>query len=155
MNPADPIQVAPGADAGVTRRHLLDSLLAGGACIWAAGIAIPTSLYLWPAGTGGPDEAYVKAGTIADFPVGSARLLQHRGKPLIVLRLSTDEFRAFSAICTHLGCIVRWDDATRRIHCPCHAGFFGPDGAVLSGPPPRPLPAYKVVAAGDELRVYT
>lgn len=145
----------PKADGNVSRRNLLDALLAAGACVWAAGIAVPTAIYLWPARASGPGEGRVKAGSIKDFPVGSARMLQHRGKPLMVLRLTDTEFRAFSAICTHLACVVRWDEATRQIHCPCHAGFFGPDGAVRSGPPPRPLPTYQVAAAGDELWVYT
>jgi cytochrome b6-f complex iron-sulfur subunit len=151
MHPPD--QTRPEVP-GVTRRHLLDSALACGACVWAAGVAVPAAVYLWPAGAGGTDEDFVRAGAVKDYAVGSARVFQHRGKPLLVVRLSDTEFRAFSAICTHLGCIVRWDEAARRIHCPCHAGFFGPDGAVLGGPPPRPLPAYKVVAAGDEVRVY-
>lgn len=151
MNPTDHDGAAPDA---VTRRHLLDSLLACGACVWAAGVAVPAAVYLWPAAASGPDEDFVRAGPVKDFAVGSARVFQHRGKPLLVLRLSDTEFRAFSAICTHLGCVVRWDEGRRQIHCPCHAGFFGADGAVLGGPPPRPLPAYKVVAAGDEVRVY-
>jgi rieske iron-sulfur protein len=55
---------------------------------------------------------------------------------------------AYSAICTHLGCTVRFSEEPMaqapfpHIHCPCHAGMFDPQhGArVLSGPPPRPLP---------------
>ena len=48
---------------------------------------------------------------------------------------------ALSATCTHLGCQVRWEAADRQFHCPCHGGVYGADGAVLSGPPPRPLEA--------------
>src|SRR5687768_13832010 len=72
----------PKADGNVSRRNLLDALLAAGACVWAAGIAVPTAIYLWPARASGPGEGRVKAGSIKDFPVGSARMLQHRGKPL-------------------------------------------------------------------------
>lgn len=145
----------PAGDGGsMTRRTVLDTLLAAGACVWAAGVAAPAAAYLWPAHAGGPGDEFVKAGSVKDFPVGGARMIQHQGKPVVVLRLGESEFRAFSAICTHLGCVVRWDEQSRQIHCPCHAGFFGPDGAVLSGPPPRPLTAHKVVVAGDELRVY-
>ena len=44
-----------------------------------------------------------------------------------------------AATCTHLGCNVSWRKAESRFACPCHAGFYDPDGNVISGPPPRPL----------------
>lgn len=46
---------------------------------------------------------------------------------------------ALSATCTHLGCQVRWDAATKNFRCPCHGGVFDTQGNVVSGPPPRPL----------------
>jgi Rieske Fe-S protein len=46
---------------------------------------------------------------------------------------------ALSATCTHLGCQVRWDAATKNFRCPCHGGVFDAQGDVVSGPPPRPL----------------
>lgn len=46
---------------------------------------------------------------------------------------------AFSAQCTHLGCNVRWRKDESRFACPCHQGYYDTDGAVISGPPPRPL----------------
>ena len=80
-------------------------------------------------------------------------MIQGEGKPVLVIAAGEKRFRAFSAICTHLGCIVKWDPATQKILCPCHAGVFGADGRVLSGPPPRPLPEYEVVQIGNELKV--
>ncbi|MGE0706326.1 MAG: ubiquinol-cytochrome c reductase iron-sulfur subunit [Vicinamibacterales bacterium] len=50
------------------------------------------------------------------------------GQPLVV-----------AATCTHLGCNVSWQKDESRFACPCHAGFYDPDGQVISGPPPRPL----------------
>ena len=49
------------------------------------------------------------------------------------------EFLALSAVCTHLGCNVRWREGESRFACPCHAGFYDANGNVISGPPPRPL----------------
>jgi Rieske Fe-S protein len=50
------------------------------------------------------------------------------------------DVRAISATCTHLGCRVRWDQRASRFRCPCHGGEYDPEGRVVSGPPPRPLP---------------
>jgi Rieske Fe-S protein len=49
------------------------------------------------------------------------------------------EVKAFSATCTHLGCQVHWDGSARQFRCPCHGGAYAMDGAVVEGPPPRPL----------------
>jgi menaquinol-cytochrome c reductase iron-sulfur subunit len=48
-------------------------------------------------------------------------------------------FTALSAVCTHLGCNVRWSKAASHFTCPCHQGIYDSQGAVISGPPPRPL----------------
>ncbi|MEX2660749.1 MAG: ubiquinol-cytochrome c reductase iron-sulfur subunit [Vicinamibacterales bacterium] len=59
---------------------------------------------------------------------------------------------ALSATCTHLGCRVRWDAPSTRFRCPCHGGVFDARGAVVEGPPPRPLDRVEVrVDAGTVL----
>lgn len=136
-----------------TRRDFLDRAIFGGLALCAGGMAIPSFLYLMPAGSRGPTSLPVDAGTADSLPEGTARMIQSEGRPILVVAQPQGRFRAFSAICTHLGCVVRWDDATRRILCPCHDGVFGADGSVVSGPPPRPLREYKVVRVGNGLQV--
>ncbi len=48
-------------------------------------------------------------------------------------------FVVFSRVCTHLGCLVRWDEKKGQFLCPCHGGVFDKAGNVVVGPPPRPL----------------
>ncbi len=56
-----------------------------------------------------------------------------------VKRVKEDKIIAISAGCTHLGCIVTWDEDQKIFKCPCHDGRFDADGKVISGPPPAPL----------------
>ena len=80
-------------------------------------------------------------GTTNDFPTGQGKVVPVNDKAVIVVNTAQGGTKAFSAICTHLGCIVEWDQNRQFIHCPCHDGRFNPiNGAVISGPPPAPLP---------------
>ena len=140
-------------DPQPSRRSVLDLAIKGGLAAGACAMAAPAFAYLLPAGSRGPRETLVSAGPADTFEPSTARMIQGEGKPVIVVATEGKKFRAFSAICTHLGCIVKWDAASRKILCPCHAGVFGPDGQVISGPPPRPLPPYEVIQVGNELKV--
>jgi glycine/D-amino acid oxidase-like deaminating enzyme/nitrite reductase/ring-hydroxylating ferredoxin subunit len=69
-----------------------------------------------------------------EIPRGEGRLVRTHGKMLAVYRDDAGETHVRSAVCTHLGCIVRWNDAERSWDCPCHGSRFDVDGAVLNGP---------------------
>ena len=70
--------------------------------------------------------------------------LTTRAKSLVyVKRLNNDEVVAISAACTHLGCIVTWNEDQQIFKCPCHDGRYDPQGRVISGPPPQPLRRHK------------
>ncbi len=90
-------------------------------------------------------------GTTADIPAGGGKVVAMGSKPAIVV--NTDQgVKAFSAICPHLGCVVAWNDLIGAIQCPCHDGRFNPSsGAVISGPPPGPLPPINVSVEGDQI----
>ena len=60
-------------------------------------------------------------------------------KLVYVKRVKGDQVIAVSAGCTHLGCIVTWDEDGKIFKCPCHDGRYDADGKVISGPPPLPL----------------
>ena len=60
---------------------------------------------------------------------------------------------ALSTICSHLGCLVRWDAGTGTLACPCHRASFGLEGQVLEGPPPRPLESFLVQIVEDRVIV--
>ncbi|MBI3450099.1 MAG: Rieske (2Fe-2S) protein [Acidobacteria bacterium] len=57
----------------------------------------------------------------------------------VIVARRADGFRALSSICTHLGCITRYQPDAGVIACPCHGSRFSLDGEVIGGPAPRPL----------------
>lgn len=140
----------PEPDIGPTRRGFLDWLLGICSGITGVAMAIPGVMYMWPAARGGGAENVEIEGA-SDMPVGQSRTMQVGGRAVVVVRKRTG-FKAFSASCTHLGCLVVWDSSRSEFLCPCHAAVFDEDGGVVSGPPPAPLPEYKIKEIGD--RVY-
>ena len=119
--------------------------------ITGAAMAIPGLMYLWPAAQGGGAENVEIEGA-SDMAAGNSVTLQVAGKAVIVVR-DRSGFKAFSASCTHLGCLVKWDAAQKEFLCPCHAAVFDANGGVVSGPPPSPLPPYKVKEIGGKVYV--
>ncbi len=141
----------PPAEPGLTRRGVLDGLIALALAIAGAALAVPALLYLWPAARGGK-SASVEVKGAAGLRPGESLLVQVAGKAVIVVR-GPAGYRAFSAVCTHLGCLVKWDGPGRQFKCPCHAAVFDENGHVVSGPPPAPLPEYVVKEIGDQVLV--
>lgn len=73
---------------------------------------------------------------------------------IIVLRLNSSTFEAFSATCTHAGCTVGYNAGSSTIVCPCHGGTYNATtGAVISGPPPSALTKYNVTLSGNTLTI--
>lgn len=85
---------------------------------------------------------------LADLPVGGAKSISYGGLPVLVLR-TPESLRAFSLVCTHLGCIVQWQTDKNEFYCPCHDGRFDEFGDVLAGPPPIPLEQFSVRVEGE------
>ncbi len=144
---------SPGTD--LTRRGFLLWALGFAVTATIGGIIIPIIGYLWPPTRRAVgDAARVIVGSIKDLPVGQAKVLPVNDKPVIVVNTAQGGIKAFSAICTHLGCVVEWNQSKQYIMCPCHDGRFNATtGAVISGPPPAPLPPVKVVVENDQIMV--
>ena len=76
-----------------------------------------------------------------ELPLGAAKMVKFGRYPAIVVHIP-EGLKAYSAVCTHFACIVKWNADAQRLDCPCHDGYFSPqDGSVVSGPPPTPLMA--------------
>ena len=153
-------QNQPGSDAQseapeLSRRRLIKYLVGFSVVATAVGVLTPVVGYLWPPSKASAGEhGRVEVGKTTDFPVGQGKVVPVNDKPVLVVNTAQGGLKAFSAICTHLGCIVEWDQPRRFILCPCHDGRFNPiNGAVISGPPPTPLPELPVSVDGDAVYV--
>ena len=71
---------------------------------------------------------------------GEGKILERNGQQVAASRSSDGAVTMVSAICTHMGCLVDWNDAERTWDCPCHGSRFKPNGAVIGGPAESPLP---------------
>lgn len=84
-----------------------------------------------------------------EFPVGfpedfsQGKMVFFPERKVFVVK-ETQGFHAISAVCTHLGCMVKWDDVGGVFACPCHGSRFHRDGHNYAGPAPKPLYSYGV-----------
>lgn len=92
----------------------------------------------------------VKIGKATDVPLGKGKLAMVGDEPVWVVHLARG-FAAFSATCTHKGCVIKWEEKRGVFSCPCHDGLFDAHGNVIAGMPRRPLPAFPVDAVNGEI----
>jgi Rieske Fe-S protein len=130
------------------RRSFFSWAKAGAIALWAAGIAGTAAAlkFLRPAVYYEPPLSF-KAGVPEDFPIGTPILLPEENT--FIVRDRERGFAACSAVCTHLGCTVRWSGGDRRFYCPCHGSIYDAAGNVIDGPAPRPLDWFEVTLARD------
>ena len=101
-----------------------------------------------PAG-GGSASADGALGPVSKIPVGGGAVFP--GPQVVVTQPTAGDFKAFSAVCTHMGCIVN-QVSNGTIDCPCHGSQYSiTTGAVLAGPAPRPLPAKQIKVTGGSV----
>ncbi|MFD3456875.1 Rieske (2Fe-2S) protein [Streptomyces sp. NPDC058691] len=134
------------------RRALLLSLAALAGCAKYGDENTPADAAGSPpaasAGGGGGGEVLVRA---SEVPVGGGTVLADR--KIVVTQPAAGEFKAFSAVCTHQGCVVK-DVSGGTINCPCHGSRFKvADASVAAGPAPRPLDPRQVTVKAGEVRL--
>lgn len=161
---------APAAHQGPDdeqRRQFLMKLSLGlsGAAALAAGVPVVSAL-LSPLLEATP-QSWRKVGKLADFEVGSTRLVRFQDADPVawsgvssesaawLRRDSEQAFTAFSVNCAHLGCPVRWEQTVGLFMCPCHGGIYYKDGTVAAGPPPRGLTQYHTRLNGPDVELLT
>jgi Rieske Fe-S protein len=145
----------PQTDSLATRRGVLAGVglvgLAG--VITACGAGGSSSA---PAASSAPGSAAASSSAAGSalaatsaIPVGSGTVFS--GPKVVVTQPTAGEFKAFSAVCTHMGCIVS-QVSNGTIDCPCHGSQYNmTTGAVVAGPAPSPLPAAQITVSGNSI----
>ena len=128
-----------------TRRNFMKY---AGASFLAA-LAAPVAAFFFPKNLVEVPSEPVPVCSPDELPVGESKTIPFGRYPALVIHTPAG-LRAYSAVCTHFACLVKYKGDTNQIACPCHEGFFDPeDGSVVDGPPPRPLDRFSVYVADD------
>ena len=147
------MEVQKNDRAKTKRRDFLKVILTGGLLGFIASVFYPLFSYLKPPKQNEVAVSSVLAGKISDFADNTGKIIKFGNQPAILIRLKDGDFRAFSAVCTHLGCTVQYRADWGVIWCACHNGKYDLNGKNISGPPPRPLTEYNVIEKGKEVYI--
>jgi cytochrome b6-f complex iron-sulfur subunit len=135
-------------DQEIGRRTFFRLAMAGVGACYATAVGYPVYRYLASpvekesAETAVTEISLPKADRL---PVGSALMFEFGSSPAMLIHHKDNTWIALDAVCTHLGCTVKYEPDRNIIHCNCHGGEYSAEtGKNISGPPPRPLKKYSV-----------
>lgn len=141
-------------ERAVYRREILNWFLGIGFGALAISVLYPLIRYLIPPRV---VESTARTVTLSIKPEevkpNTGRVFRFGTEPGILIRTPGGDLRAFTAICTHLACIVQYRADLSHIWCACHNGHYDLNGKNIAGPPPRPLEPYVVNVRGDQIVV--
>jgi cytochrome b6-f complex iron-sulfur subunit len=136
------------------RRNLLNWFLSTTAGAFLVSVTYPLSRYLIPPDVG---ESTAHTVTLALKPQevkpNSGQIFRFGSQAGILVKDSNGELKAFSAVCTHLACIVQYRSDINQIWCACHNGHFDLNGRNVEGPPPKPLEQFVVNVRAEQIVV--
>lgn len=137
----------------LTRRNFLNFFLTITGIGLLGTIFYPLLKFLTPPKGEEASLSSVSAGKVGELKPNSSKIFKFGAKPGILILTQNNEYKAFSATCTHLNCIVQYKEDAQIIWCACHNGKYDLQGRNISGPPPKPLEEFEVFLKGDEIFV--
>jgi cytochrome b6-f complex iron-sulfur subunit len=137
----------------VKRRVFLDWLIRIPGAILGGMVAYPVFRYIIPPPIPEAATSRVIAAKATELAPGTFKTFPFGDQPGILIRSADGSYRAFSAVCTHLGCTVQYKQSDKLIWCACHNGYYDIEGRNVAGPPPRPLERFEVHVAGEDVVV--
>lgn len=137
----------------LSRRNFINLSLYGSLSTLTAAIFYPIVRFFMPPKVPQAIQTEVIAARMGELTPNSAKIFKFGTNPGILILTEDGKYKAFSALCTHLNCIVQYRDDLKHIWCACHNGHFDLFGKNISGPPPLPLEEYKVTLMNDNVVV--
>ena len=138
----------------ISRRSFLNVLLGITAAGWLGSILFPIVEYFKIPPRKEDEPASVVAASLKSLRPNQGVIFKFGAEPALLVLGPDGQLRAFSAVCTHLDCTVKYRPDMQKIHCACHGGMYDLNGRNIAGPPPRPLTQYRVVQKGDDVIVF-
>ena len=128
------------------RRGFLNWFLNTSVVALLAAVGYPVLRFISPPETPESTTNRVEAGPTNDPELleKGYKIVRFGAEPVLLIRLAQGDLRAFAATCTHLDCIVEYQQVKKRIWCNCHNGEYNLQGQVVAGPPPKPLAKFEV-----------
>jgi Rieske Fe-S protein len=137
----------------MNRRGFLGVLVRFSGTVLGGFVLYPVVRYLIPPPAPEAATRRVVAAKKDELAPGGFKIFPFGGQPGLLIRTAEGDYKAFTAVCTHLGCTVQYKAGNKQIWCACHNGAYDLEGRNVSGPPPRPLEIYQVHVTGDEIVV--
>lgn len=134
------------------RRGFLHKIVGGVGAVVAVSALYPVVKYIIPPVKKIKIVNELTVGKASEVPNGTGKIYQFNEDKVIVVNHG-GSLTAVSAVCTHLGCLVHWEEAANELACPCHGAKYKQTGEIISGPQPKPLKQYKAKIDGDSIVV--
>jgi Rieske Fe-S protein len=134
-----------------SRRSFLDTILNISVIAWLISILYPILQYFKIPAEAESVPTSVVAAKVNELQPNQGKVFRFGNQPAILVRTADGQWKAFSAVCTHLQCTVQYRSDLEKVWCACHNGIYDLNGANISGPPPRPLQEFKVATKGEEV----
>jgi cytochrome b6-f complex iron-sulfur subunit len=151
------IDKTPAEKGSITRRVFFKAGVGIVSAGYAGAIGYPIYRYLAT-----PAERAAALGAVTEMtiaadklpPINAALQFLFGTRPALLIHLEDGTLVCFDAVCTHLGCTVRFQPEQKRIHCACHGGTYDMHtGKNIAGPPPKPLKQYHVETIDGQVRI--
>lgn len=146
-DPAAEVEASERAE-GSSRRTFVRTGVSLVGALYASAVGYPIYRYVAT-----PSQRAAALGSVTEVTLpgadeleaGSAMMFKFGYKPTMLIHHTDDTWVCFDAVCTHLGCTVRFEPEQQRIYCACHGGVYDMrTGSNVAGPPPKPLRTYTV-----------
>jgi cytochrome b6-f complex iron-sulfur subunit len=140
-------------EENISRREFVKLLNKVLAITGLAAITAPIVAYFYPPKLEEEPSEPVLVGKESEIPLNESKAVKFGRYPALVVN-TPEGLRAYSAVCTHFACLVKWNKEEQGFVCPCHDAKFDPiDGHVIHGPTSIPLKSIQVNIVNGEIYI--